>query len=60
MEEIVIKVNEKNPFLVKKIKNNLQELANVNPDVLGKLAIMSKNEKAIAMFLDNYELIKDM
>lgn len=60
MSTVEVSTKETNPFLVKKIKNNLQELANLDNDVLLKLAIISKNEKALAMFIENYELLKNM
>lgn len=71
---VEITVKQENPFLAKKIKNYLQELSNLKPevlhklsetaknkpDVLEKLVEISENEKAISVFLENYEMIKNM
>lgn len=57
---IEIEIKESNPFKAKTIKNQLQALSALNQDVLPKLVEFSKNEKAIAMFIENYEHLKNM
>ena len=58
--KIEIEIKESNPFKAKTIKNQLQELSKLDQDVLPKLVEFSKNEKAVAMFIENYEHLKNM
>jgi hypothetical protein len=55
-----IKVKETNPFKLKPLKAQLETLANLDTDTLNKLVEVAKSEKMIALFKDNWELIKMM
>lgn len=60
MNQIVIEVKETNPFKLKSLKTQLETLANLDGDTMNKLVEVAKSEKLIAMFKDNWELIKMM
>ena len=45
---------------IEKLKNNLQTIANLDSKVLEKLAILTKNPKAVEMFIENFEVLKNM
>lgn len=57
---IEIEVKETNPFKLKPLKTQLETLANLDTDTLNKLVEVAKSEKLIAMFKDNWEMIKMM
>lgn len=52
MSTISIKTKETNPFKVQKKTKLLQELADLDNEVLEKLAELKKSKKAIAMVTD--------
>jgi hypothetical protein len=60
MNQIVIEVKETNPFKITALKKQLETLANLDGDTMNKLVEVAKSEKLIAMFKDNWELIKMM
>jgi hypothetical protein len=60
MSQIEIKVKETNPFKITTLKKQLETLANLDTDTMNKLVEVAKSEKLIAMFKENWELIKMM
>lgn len=57
---IEIKVKETNPFKLNSLKTQLETLASLDSDTMNKLVEVAKSEKLIAMFKENWELIKMM
>lgn len=74
MSQIVIDVKETNPFKINAVKTRLEKFAqlnsdtqtkieslyHLNSDTLDKLVEVAKSEKLIAMFNENWDLIKMM
>lgn len=56
--QIQIEVKTVNPFEIKAKTKALTDLANLDKDVLSKLAELSKNAKAVEQLKNNFPMIK--
>ncbi|MBY0485938.1 MAG: hypothetical protein K2P85_01905 [Flavobacteriaceae bacterium] len=58
--KIEITVKETNPFKVAKIKNQVQQLADLDEDTLDKLIKIKKSKNGLTFFKENWEMIESM
>lgn len=56
--EIQIKIKTENPFEARAKMEHLKTLANLDTDVLEKLAKLGKNNKAIQQLKNNFSMIE--
>lgn len=53
--DISLTIKENNPFKAKETKANLQMIANLEPDLIEKLAKLSQNSNAVSLFVSNFD-----
>lgn len=58
--EVTVKIKESNPFKAKQVKSDLQTLANLEPEVIDKLAQLSQKPNAIGLFVANFDELMSM
>lgn len=58
--KIEIIVKETNPFKLAKVKNQVQQLADLDEEILDKLIKLKKSKNGLTFLKDNWEVIESM